>query len=53
MAHKDNVKNAGIAAKALLAPEPEVIVEPPLTLEQRTGSRTGCIQLWPPYPSKE
>jgi hypothetical protein len=47
MAHKDNIKNAENAAKALLVPEPvEVVVVEPTTME-KFGHPTGCVQLAP------
>lgn len=47
MAHKDNIKSAEAAAKALQVPEPEVIVEAPPTLMELYGTPTGVIQLSP------
>jgi hypothetical protein len=47
MAHKDNVKNAENAAKALVTPEVEVVEEVAPTLEEKTGHHTGVVQLSP------
>jgi hypothetical protein len=47
MAHKDNIKAAEGAAKALLVPEPvEVVIAEP-TLTERFGHHTGVIQRAP------
>jgi hypothetical protein len=49
MAHKDNIKSSEAAAKALLAPEPEPVVEHVPTILELTGTPTGVIQLTPKY----
>jgi hypothetical protein len=53
MAHKDNIKATENAAKAALAPEPEVVVAPKiLTAEERAGNFTGAVQIFPPVTYK-